>query len=123
MVGKSQQSHAVAVHRGMVQALEAELGSVFGIVLANGTPSRIAHLLEFVAIIVDVARYRTVGHEVLHFVVAKPKHTKLIARMRSVTVAIESNFAYICWIVLAFFDLELSIDSFLVGYGGFRMDQ
>ena len=109
----------------MVQTLEAELGSVFGIVLANGTPSRIAslHLLEFVAIIVDVARYRTVGHEVLHFVVAKPKHTKLIARMRSVTVAIESNFAYICWIVLAFFDLELSIDSFLVGYGGFRMEQ
>ena len=109
----------------MVQALESQLGSVLAIVLTKGTPARIAPLLllEFVAVVVDMARYRTVGHEVLHFVVAESQYTELVARVGAVAVAIESNLAHVGWIVLAFFDLELSIESFLVGYGGFRVEQ
>ena len=110
----------------MVQALESELGSILGIVLAKGTPTRIAPVacvFEFVAVVVDVARYRTVGHEVLHFVVAESQHTELVAGIGAVAVAIESNLAHVVWVVLAFFDLELSIESFLVGYGRFRMEQ
>ena len=109
----------------MVQTLESELGSVLGVVLTDGTPTRIAcrMLSEFVAVIVDVARHRTVGHEVLHFVVAESQYTELVARVGAVAVAIESNLAHVGWIVLAFFDLELSIESFLVGYGRFRVEQ
>ena len=107
-VRESQQTQAVTVDGGMVQALETELGSVRIVVLADGKPPRITTLrfVELVAeIVVHVARHRAVGHELLHLVVAKAQHTKLIAWMRMVAVAIESNLAHICRIVLAFFRL------------------
>ena len=107
-VRESQQTQAVTVDGGMVQALETELGSVRIVVLADGKPPRITTLrfVELVAeIIVHVARYRTVGHEFLHLVVAKSQQTELVAWVRLVAVAIESNLAHVCRIVLAFFHL------------------